>query len=199
MQIYVSKDGRAYGPFSFGELKQHVESRAFAQTDLAWFAAEPGWVPICDVLGFAAPRTPDVGRGTPFEAPTGIWQSAAVARAAGSGRISRATTCLHIATGLYLVIGVALIPLFPWLAEDNSGFASCYGVFLFVCCAIVAGAMEVIAAGLRRRRYWAWVLGVVVFGVYAASLFMPLGIVGLFALFDDETKAIFEQNRKWKG
>jgi catechol 2,3-dioxygenase-like lactoylglutathione lyase family enzyme len=63
------------------------------------------------------------------------------------------------------------------------------GVLVFSL-ALVAG-IELVALGLRRRRFWAWVAGLCIFGVYAPSLFLPLGALGLWGLLDAGSRRAF--------
>ena len=49
-------------------------------------------------------------------------------------------------------------------------------------CAALAVGVEVVAYGIHKRRFWGWVAGLAVFGLYATSLFFPLGALGLWGL-----------------
>ncbi len=48
------------------------------------------------------------------------------------------------------------------------------GVCLFAFCALIAAGVEFVAYGVHKRRFWGWVAGLIVFGMYAPSLFFPL-------------------------
>ena len=61
---------------------------------------------------------------------------------------------------------------------------------LGVCLALTAG-LELVASGLNRRRYWAWIVGICVFAVFIPSGFLPIGLVGIWALLNRETQATF--------
>ena len=52
MQVYVSKDGQQYGPYTVGQLRQYVETGNFVPTDHACCDGA-NWVTIADVPGFA--------------------------------------------------------------------------------------------------------------------------------------------------
>src|SRR5262249_19533388 len=90
-------------------------------------------------------------------------------------KIGLAVASLHISALLYLLVGL-MFPVF--LADDEHGlpFAVCMLIF---CLALVAG-IEVVVYGLHRRRFWAWVAGLSIFGMYLPSLFFPLGALGLW-------------------
>jgi hypothetical protein len=61
-----------------------------------------------------------------------------------------------------------------------------------VCLAMIA-VPEVVAWGLVKRYYWAWVAGIVIFAIYAPSLFFILGGLGLWGLLDEGSRAQFRQ------
>jgi hypothetical protein len=44
---------------------------------------------------------------------------------------------------------------------------------------------------LYHRRFWAWVAGLVVFGIYTPSLFFPLGVLGLWGLLARRSRIEF--------
>ena len=63
-------------------------------------------------------------------------------------------------------------------------------VFVVFCVAMVGG-VEFVPVGLRRRRFWAWVVALCIFGLYVPSLFLPLGALGLWGLLDPGSRAEF--------
>jgi hypothetical protein len=63
-------------------------------------------------------------------------------------------------------------------------------VMLAVCLAIVIG-IEFVKNGLRKRKFWAWVAGLCIFGIYLPSLFFPLGALGLWGLLDEGSRSEF--------
>ena len=60
MQVYVSKGGQQYGPYTVEQLRQYVEVGNFAPTDHACCDGA-NWVTIAQVPGFA----PAVGKTVP--------------------------------------------------------------------------------------------------------------------------------------
>jgi hypothetical protein len=58
-------------------------------------------------------------------------------------------------------------------------------------CALLAAVPEIAAWGIRHRRFWGWVLGVILFGLYIPSLFLPLGAFGLWGLLDRGSREEF--------
>jgi hypothetical protein len=104
-------------------------------------------------------------------------------------KIGLATTCLHISAVLYLIVGVLMFPLF--MADDDTGLGLPFAVGMFVFCLALIAGIEFVVYGLHRRKFWAWVAGLCIFGVYAPSLFFPLGVLGLWGLLDSGSLAEF--------
>jgi hypothetical protein len=69
-----------------------------------------------------------------------------------------------------------------------------------VCCmggisiACVVG-IEVVIRGLKQYKYWGWIAGLCVAGLYIPSLFLPFGIMILVGLLDSQTQAAFQRNK----
>ena len=89
--------------------------------------------------------------------------------------------CLHISAAAYVLFGVFLL-LLPRLVETSEGYSSGLAVFLLLFCLALAVGVEFLVLGLRRRRFWAWIAGLIVSGIYVPSLFLPLGALGLWGL-----------------
>ena len=51
MDIYIKRDDGQFGPFSPEQIEECLESGALIETDIAWHAALPDWVPVTEVLG----------------------------------------------------------------------------------------------------------------------------------------------------
>ena len=49
MQIYITKNGQQYGPYTRTQLYSYVQSGTFAVTDPAWWSNAHGWKTIDDV------------------------------------------------------------------------------------------------------------------------------------------------------
>jgi hypothetical protein len=105
-----------------------------------------------------------------------------------------AVVCLHISAGLYVLIGVALVPMF--LDADPSGLGMAFAAGTLVFCLALAGGIEFVVWGLGRRKFWAWVAGLCLFGLYVPSLFFPLGALGLWGLLDEGSRAEFDVGRR---
>jgi hypothetical protein len=76
--------------------------------------------------------------------------------------------------------------------KDDAGLvALVVGLVMLVTCVALAIGIEVVAFGLRRRKFWAWVAGLCIFGLYLPSLFLPLGALGLWGLLAPGSRAAF--------
>ncbi|MBT5322482.1 MAG: DUF4339 domain-containing protein, partial [Verrucomicrobiales bacterium] len=54
MDIYIKRDDGQFGPFSPEQIEECLASGALIETDIAWHAALPDWVPVTEVLGTLA-------------------------------------------------------------------------------------------------------------------------------------------------
>ena len=107
-----------------------------------------------------------------------------------SDRIRIATICLHISSAIYLIAAFAFLgysrsPAQPTKLPSEAGLVGC------ILCIASAAGIELVARGLRRRRYWAWVAGVCILTLYVPTVFLPLGAIGLWALLAPATRALF--------
>lgn len=104
-------------------------------------------------------------------------------------RINLAIASLHISAGIYVLIALLLFPLVLYSDETGYGLAIAMGLSGF-CLALCIG-IEVVALGLRNRKFWAWIAGLCIFSMYVPSLFLPLGALGLWGLLDEGSRAEF--------
>lgn len=112
-------------------------------------------------------------------------------------RIGLATTCLHISAFLYVIIGFLLFFLIA--SQDKTGFELPMAISMLLFCLALAIGIEFVVYGLRRRKFWAWVTGLCIFGIYSASLFLPLGALGLWGLLDSGSQAEFGMGNTSRG
>ena len=107
-----------------------------------------------------------------------------------SNRVAVASVCLHISAVIYLALGLLFFVLSrsPDYAEEISPVLGL--AMLAFCLSIVIG-IEVVAFGLGRRRFWAWIVGLCIFALYVPSPFLPLGALGLWGLLTRGTREAF--------
>ena len=98
----------------------------------------------------------------------------------GIGAAMLVTVGLVLTVMMSMRAGVAGSPLG---AATLSGVAAAFIAF--------AGSSLVVAWGLRWRRPWAWTASVILFTFYLPSPFLPLALVGFFAVLGRGTRAAF--------
>jgi hypothetical protein len=104
-------------------------------------------------------------------------------------KIGLTIVCLHISAVLYLIVGLLMLLLVSGEDEAGVGLPFAIGMLVF-CLALVAG-IEIVVYGLHQRKFWAWVAGLCICGMYVPSLFLPLGALGLWGLLDSGSRAEF--------
>jgi len=112
-------------------------------------------------------------------------------------KIGLATICLHISAALYVIVGLVLFPLF--LSDDETSLGFPFAIVMLLLCLALASGIECVIYGLRRRKFWAWVAGLCIFGLYVPSLFFPLGALGLWGLLDSGSRAEFGVGNSYSG
>ena len=105
-------------------------------------------------------------------------------------RVRMATTCLQISAAVYAVFGLlCLAALATPSIRSEMGADLILAVFIISVVLIVV--IEVVASGLHRRRFWAWVAALCLFAMYLPSLFLPLGALGLWGLLSPGSRVTF--------
>lgn len=121
---------------------------------------------------------------------------------------------LRITAVIYWILGVGLL-FFPlvyigmqalfgvnWTVLPELGpFGNLVAVTLYCWFAALfaigpAIFLEFIIRGLKRYRYWAWICGVIMCGIYVPSGFMLFGILGLVGLLNRDVINEFNQRRQ---
>jgi hypothetical protein len=107
-----------------------------------------------------------------------------------------ARLCLQICAPLSFFLGVSAVAFcfFSTARPDDA--------LLLVGVGILGGGVALavvclwLASGLGRRRFWAWVLSLMLFLLFLPTLYFPLGLLGLWGLLDRGTKDEFGFKRK---
>jgi hypothetical protein len=110
-------------------------------------------------------------------------------RAAMRHRIGLATACLHISAVLYVIIGFGMLLLTKVYKDEGLGLGAAIAMLVF--CLVLAIGIEIVAYWLHQRKFWAWIAGLCIFGMYATSIFLPLGALGLWGLLAEGSRAEF--------
>lgn len=112
-------------------------------------------------------------------------------------RIGMAIICLHISAVLYLIFG--MLAFFLFMNDDQTGLGPAFGTVMLVFSLGLIVGIEVVVFGLRKRKFWAWIAGLCIFAIYAPSLYFPLGLLGLWGLLDEGSRAEFGVGGKRNG
>lgn len=88
-------------------------------------------------------------------------------------KIGLATVCLHIIAALHVIGGLLVIYLFMYYRENELRPGLLLTIFATLLCFCLAALVEFVIHGLRRRKFWAWVAGLCIFGLYLPSFFFP--------------------------
>ncbi len=97
---------------------------------------------------------------------------------------------LRISTIIYYLIFIACV-VGAMLLPDNDDFPPLLLIIMAVFTLPFVVFLEFVIAHLKQNRFWAWVAGVAVGGLYAPSLFLPLGVFILVGLLSDGSRARF--------
>lgn len=118
---------------------------------------------------------------------------------ASVSKIGYATVSLQISATIYLILGLIFIFFMPNLIagspalqeEIHSWIAPVFGGFFFS----IAVLIQFLVRGLKRRRFWAWILGLCVFCVYLPSAFFPPAGFGFWGLLARTSRREFGVGR----
>lgn len=107
-------------------------------------------------------------------------------------KIGLAILGLRISAIIYYLIIVGCIVGGCWLFSDSNGEiypVGCWCLAIFTLPFVIF--VEIVILNLKRRRFWAWVAGIVIGGLYVLSLFLPLGVLILVGLLVEESRLAF--------
>jgi len=107
-------------------------------------------------------------------------------------RLPVAILCLHIAAILYVLIsGYLLFRSLKFIDfEEDYGLVSISIIYMIVCLGIAA-LNEVVARAIKKRKFWGWIVGIILFGLYIPSPFLPIGGFGMWALLTPDPRKAF--------
>ena len=111
-------------------------------------------------------------------------------------KVSLAILGLRISTIIYYLIMAGCV---IWAftsgehSEDDDTFLSW---FLFIALIPFVVFLEILIVFLRRRKFWAWIAGLIIGALYAPSLFLPLGIMILVGLLAEGSRNEFGMQKK---
>jgi len=56
MEIYITRDGERYGPYSLTEVQADIDAGNIRPSDLAWHEGATGWIEVWQVDGITIPK-----------------------------------------------------------------------------------------------------------------------------------------------
>lgn len=60
MEIYITKNGQQYGPYSETDVRSGIASGQFSSHDLGWYSGMTNWIPLSQILSLQSFPTPPV-------------------------------------------------------------------------------------------------------------------------------------------
>lgn len=114
-------------------------------------------------------------------------------------KIRLAYLAFHISAAIYVLLALAAVGGLVFISTLNlnafdqlliQAMIGCFALF----CIAIAVFVEIVVSALKRNRFWAWVAGLVISGLYVPSLFLPLGVMGLVGLLDENVRTRFNKN-----
>jgi hypothetical protein len=108
-------------------------------------------------------------------------------------KLSYVTIPLHISAFIYILLALGFAGLLLFCPYDKMGedklVVQISGFLTIVIGFAMAVFAEIVVGGLKNGKYWAWIAGICLAGLYIPSGFFLLGIFMLLGLIDEETKA----------
>ena len=99
-------------------------------------------------------------------------------------KLNKTIIILHISAVIYFLLGIALLTVLSRYIR--------FGASIIALVSIGMGVfVEIVIKGLKDNKFWAWVAGLIICGIYVPSLFIILGIIGLIGLLDKEVRKDF--------
>ena len=100
-------------------------------------------------------------------------------------KLNKTIIILHISAVIYFLLGIAFLTILPkYVYIAGASFVALFsiGIGVFV---------EIVVNGLKNNKFWAWVAGLIICGLYVPSFFIILGIIGLIGLLDKDVRKDF--------
>lgn len=113
-------------------------------------------------------------------------------------RTRLAIVSLQISAMLFVFAAVllAMAPFFTSRLDVSEHVLRTGMIWLIAALVIALAAWTfVVAQGLVNRKRWAWISAIVLFVLYVPSVFLPLGVLGLFGALSKGTRVRFDVHR----
>jgi hypothetical protein len=106
-------------------------------------------------------------------------------------KIEFATVVLRISTVLYALIGPLIFAISYMSGALKDSSVVLIDTFATVFTLMLAIGVEFVRNGIIQRKFWAWGTGLCFFGLYMPSIFLPLGVFGLWGLLEKSSREEF--------
>ena len=106
--------------------------------------------------------------------------------------LTKVFVAFHISAAVYFLLGLAAMSVVPisFFARASIGaFEMILIVFMGGFSLLLGVGVEVVIWNIKKGKHWAWIAGICIAGIYIGSGFLPLGIIALVGLLDNQAKA----------
>lgn len=111
-------------------------------------------------------------------------------------KVHLAILAIRISTVIYALLALVFVVLTFVLPTDTDGWSPFMGYFMAAILVPFIVFLEILITALRKRRFWAWIAGLIVASMYVPSLFLPLGIMLFIGLLSNESRSEFGVGNK---
>lgn len=111
-------------------------------------------------------------------------------------KLNKTIIVLHISAVIYFLLGILFL-IFPFLLVGEMGpetpdtFIKMMWVFSGLFMIAMGVFIEIVVKSLKNNKFWAWIAGLIICGLYIPSIFIFLGIIGLIGLLDKDVRKDF--------
>lgn len=172
MEIFVSRDGQQFGPYTLDDVNAYLASGQLSGDDMAWYDGAADWMPLRSMEGVQAPAN------NPREQMPN--QSAgnanAIAHVVAIGKCQEWIVGMLVLSVLLLPIALLILPFFLYkLAKAtksaNAWLYSAFPIVSLLTVAIVGGLLAGREATVKRSEVWVGVVFIVlIVGFYFGNL-----------------------------
>lgn len=108
-------------------------------------------------------------------------------------KLNKTIIVLHISAVIYLLAGVMLLIFSFFLPSvlDGEPFFKTTFVLSAVLSIAFGIFVEIVIKSLKKHKFWAWITGIIICGLYIPSIFIILGIIGLVGLLNKDVRTDF--------
>lgn len=192
-----------HGPVESVHMAQLVANGSITPDSMVWCDGMTGWKAAKETALasiFASMQTAVMpvasGATNPGDKDKNLKQNHQPTGMQGKCKLGLALLGLRISTILYYLMMLGCLVWASVPSDDREFDHTLLAWVLFICLVPFVVFLEILIFHLKRRKYWAWVAGLVVAALYAPSLFLPLGVMIFVGLLSCGTREEFETHGK---